>query len=193
MIVLPELTYYLGKAITDVQYGHLGFVFVFNPEAEANIDHDDNIFKLLFEEEYEYNSYVYTFKEKKLEEIKGSDFKRRLQIFGDAKVYFFSNDIDAENILELNIDELHMLNQLMNHKKQEPVDLNIRYQDLSKLGRLIYLNILYESDEMNLTEYTSLLTDVSKMIEPNIHKNLLCDSLIIAYTGKIIHEYGGSA
>ena len=181
MKIIPEINYYFGKSV-DLVNVNIDYQFHTPEYIKEDIIQENNFIALLFLDEYKHDNFVYKFKRFYINDLKSIKLKRRLSVYYDPEIYLCHDN--GDNIFELNSNDVFMIFKLFQYKTQGVFnDGDIIFDNLSKLGKLIYVDLKFMSDN-TLMDLDIDLNDITN--EPYL---ILCYAYHLSILRKILESY----
>lgn len=144
-----------------------------------------SLFHLLFNENYEYDNFIYTFSDLNIDNFP-SNIINRIYSKGKYIRCMIADETNGYNVLELSDEELVLLNKLLSYKNTFIYPLNnIEYDSLTKnISKLIYLYIdLLGNDRIDIK------IKIDKILEFNINSSNIIELLYYNYILDKSHKY----
>lgn len=143
------------------------------PDSIDNIVYSNNIFNLLFNDDYNYSDYVYTFTT-----MYTSDMTSELK-YTTSGSYFLvrvCKDHTSENLFNINSEDINMLDLLLLHRHGDIItlpSLDLNYYG-TELSKLIFVYLYYKLYNEKFPDYNEIITNENSNL-----LNLLYEDFII--------------
>ena len=165
---LPELDYYFNQYWID--RGEITVYHVPKPSVESiTTMNTDSVFAMMFSVGYSHDYYIHYFTSKAITTFT-QPIVDRLRSVSPTTLYYISDSIPGENILNLTTENITMLDKLLTYRISGTADISdITYADLTgKLSQLIYQYLNFMVND----EYQALNTSSPIASSDNLLDNL---------------------
>jgi len=145
-IIIPELLYYAENYVIN---SFVNKTKIPQPPTISSVYLSDNSFiRLLFDEDWpqEFDSYKYLFTAESLASVPET-IRRRMMVYPSTSKYFIISD-DGLNVFNLQEDDFHMLDLLLEYRIDSTCVIDVEFEDLStNLSKLIYSYLKFKQEE----------------------------------------------